>query len=87
MADQRFGFTVQRKSILDFNVWPSREIGPGWWVSLPHHCEEWDIAGDEYDGVPHEEAVALLERFIAEAQVALAALRAEREIDGETDHG
>lgn len=81
MPEERFGFTVQRKPIRDFDSWPTREVGVGWWVCLPHSCEEWDIAGDKYDGgVPHEEAVARVERFIAEAQVALAALRAEREI-------
>lgn len=82
-TDRSFGFTVQRKPIRDDSQ-PSRKIGSGWWVHLPHSCDEWDIAGDEYEGVPREEAVTLLERFIAEAQVALAALRGEREepIDG-----
>jgi hypothetical protein len=57
--------------------------GEGWQVHLPHQCDAWKIAGGDYDGVPHAAAVAALERFIAEAQVALAALRAEREVDGD----
>jgi hypothetical protein len=50
---------------------------PKWWVYLPHQCEEWTIAGSySYDYAPvQEEAIAELERFIAEAQQALAALR------------
>lgn len=58
------GFTVER-------------TGDGWCVYLPHSCGEWDIAGDRDYGesVTQEEAVAALEGFIAEAQVALATLR------------
>lgn len=88
MAEERFGFTVQRPKL--GSPWdlddPLRD-GEGWQVYLPHQCSTWDIAGDDYDGVPHAEAVALLERFIAEAQVALAALRAEREIIEEEHRG
>lgn len=86
MSDQRFGFTVQHPKL--GSSWdtddPIRD-GEGWQVYLPHQCSSWDIAGDGYEGVPHAEAVAELERFIAEAQVALAALRAEREITKEDD--
>lgn len=80
MPEERFGFTVRRRPVRGFKSRPYREMGAGWWVYLPHSCEEWDIAGGRYSGVPHEEAVARLERFIAEAQVALAALRDEREV-------
>lgn len=66
---------------------------PGMWaVFLPHQCESWDIAGegDEYNhlcvvGVPHAEAVAALELFIAEAQQALEALKAERELNADDE--
>jgi len=46
-----------------------------WSVSLPHQCDEWEITdcADDYAAV-----VAGLEKFIAEAQQALAALREMR---------
>lgn len=47
----------------------------GWRVYLPHQCDTWDIAGEFAEPVPVEVAVAELERFILEAQEALAALR------------
>lgn len=52
-----------------------------WLVFLPHQCDAWDIAGDEAfgDGVSHAEAVAALEKHIADAQVALRGLRAGTE--------
>lgn len=59
---------------------------PKWWVYLPHQCDEWTIAGSySYDNAPEQdEVVAELERFIAEAQQALAALREGREF-GDSD--
>lgn len=86
MPDHPFGFTVQRPKL--GSPWDPDDPphdGEGWQVFLPHKCDAWDIAGDDYEGVPHAEAVARLERFIAEAQVALAALRAEREIEEPAD--
>ena len=41
-----------------------------WDVYLPHQCDSWDIA----DGATREQAIAALQAFIAQAQVALAAL-------------
>lgn len=76
--ESEFGFAV-------------RQVKPGWWfkeepmpedawmVKLPHQCDSWDIAGGDGYPVPHEEAVAAMERFIAEAQAALEALRERRE--------
>lgn len=63
-----FGITVRRAE-------------GGWAVYLPHQCDQWMIAGEIAwgDGVPQVEAVAALEHLIAEAQRALAALRAEEE--------
>jgi hypothetical protein len=54
---------------------------PRWTVLLPHQCDAWCIAGDDYDGgVTHAEAVERLRRFIVEAQAALAALQDGREV-------
>lgn len=36
---------------------------------LPHQCDAWRIAGEDFSGVTHAEALAELGRFIAEAQV------------------
>jgi hypothetical protein len=65
---------------------------PRWKVSLPHQCGQWAIVEDwqppdadpqDWDswmtGTPQAAAVETLERFIAEAQEALAALRAGQE--------
>lgn len=75
----------------EFKVKRGKVDGGRWSVFLPHQCETWDIAGegdpdDPYAGdscVPHAEAVAELEKFIAEAQEALEALKAEREYGGD----
>jgi len=45
-----------------------------WTVSLPHQCDEWEIVPYDF----HAPAVAALEKFIAEAQQALEALRGMR---------
>lgn len=58
-----------------------RRTAEGWSVSLPHQCDRWDIAGEEYEGVPHARAVAELEQFIAEAQDALVHLKAEQQVE------
>lgn len=66
-----FGFRVYQPT-----NWDSGEP-EGWTVSLPHQCDAWVIAGDEWggDGLTQDAAITELEKFIAEAQVALAALR------------
>lgn len=83
---EAFGFTVRRFTETDdddFNPVPLET--PLWSVTLPHQCDTWDIAGEGAldrhvdDAVPHSEAVAELERFVAEAQEALTALREGRE--------
>lgn len=51
-----------------------------WRVNLPHQCDAWDIAGEYWTGLPHDEAVAEVRRFIAEAEAALAALIERREV-------
>jgi hypothetical protein len=68
-----FGFEVQwHKSYYE-------DDEAGWSVGLPHQCDGWDIAGEESHPEPdHAKTVAELERFIAEAQAALDALRAGR---------
>jgi hypothetical protein len=87
---QRFGFVVAKT---DTKYGPERRPDgqgyvehkhldpPKWYVYLPHQCDEWTITGSySYDYAPEQsEAVAELERFIAEAQQALAALREGRE--------
>jgi len=70
-----FGFTVGPEPVRRYERGQMFVVGPGWRVFLPHQCDDWDVAGEEHDGIPHAEAVAALERFIAEAQVALAKLR------------
>lgn len=70
-----FGFMVKRDSEYIGAGKPLKRTG-NWNISLPHQCEEWEIV----EGLPHVEAVAELERFIAEAHAALKALREEREV-------
>jgi len=48
-----------------------------WNVQLPHQCDAWKIT-EGWMGASHEEAVARLEKFLAEGQAALARLRALR---------
>lgn len=48
-------------------------------VSLPHQCDQWDIAGEFFGhsdgiGVPQPEAVAALREFLADGAHALEAL-------------
>jgi hypothetical protein len=88
--DEPFGFAVQR---IDAEFGPEQEPTeygtmryvkhpldpPHWAISLPHQCERWDIAGGYGEGLPQAEALAELERFMAEAQQALAALREGQE--------
>lgn len=64
----KFGFNVEK-------------INEKWRVYLPHQCDEWDIATDDWDGVDHEEAVANLEVFIEEAKQALEALKSKQDCD------
>lgn len=52
-----------------------------WQVCLPHQCDEWEIAGGGFNEVPHSEAVVILESFIDQAQKALAALKAKKELN------
>lgn len=70
-----FGFTVKQKPIHRSPAGPDQGH-PGWVVYLPHQCDSWCIAAgfSELEGVPHAEAVAELERFIAEACAARDAL-------------
>lgn len=70
MDEQAFGFTVH----------PYRKGSDQWRVYLPHQCDSWDIAGEDYSGVPQAEAIAGLERFISEANAALAALRSGQSV-------
>jgi hypothetical protein len=80
MSTNEFGFRVRHP-----RDWEDSITSDNWIVELPHQCDAWTIAGDEYDGGTHAEAVAELERFIAEAQAALVALREERELNADED--
>lgn len=79
MTDQPFGFKVKAPESIEM---PGYTYTPEWRVYLPHQCDEWQITSS-YDGQPHTEAIAQMERFIAEAQQALAALREGRKFDAE----
>lgn len=57
----------------------------GWNVNLPHQCDAWDIAGRYAYPLLQAEAIAELERFIAEAQEALSALREGKAYGGADD--
>lgn len=71
-----FGFEVGHQ-----DADPSEGRAEGWWVRLPHQCAHWDIAGAEFgEPATQAEAVAELERFVTEAQDALAALREGRTV-------
>jgi hypothetical protein len=56
------------------------KTGDDWTVSLPHQCDRWDIAGDDFNGeVSHAVAVDQLRDFLAEGEAALRALLARHE--------
>jgi hypothetical protein len=63
--DGEFKFEVGPQ---DDNLTPGQ---PWWVVQLPHQCDEWVIAASK----DRDEVIARVERFIAEAQGALAAFR------------
>ena len=70
MSKEPFGFTVEKTKNQD------REYDGKFMVYLPHSCDSWCIAGENYgDGVSKEEAVTELERFIEEAQETLEKLK------------
>jgi hypothetical protein len=77
-----FGFTVERAGAYDFDRKEWAVIPGQWLVRLPHHCCPLDLAHPDGDAA-HADAVAALERFVAEAQQALAALKDEREFGTE----
>ncbi len=67
-APVRFGFMVKSHGAEGFSV------------SLPHQCQEWDVAGEhDYRGVSVTEALSALTDFIDEAESARAALVAGQE--------
>lgn len=73
-GDDVYGFRVRlHDGEYDFDEeWELALVPAGQWsVLLPHQCDAWVIAEKK----PQIEAVAALETFIAEAQVALEALR------------
>jgi hypothetical protein len=89
--DERYGFRVVA---IDYQYGPEKEPDgkhyvqhavdpPNWAVYLPHQCDDWNVT--DY-GAPQGQAVAELERFIAEAQQALAALREGREFGAPNDN-
>ena len=48
----------------------------GYSVTLPHQCDQWSIAGDEFDPVSLELVKARLQVFAADVQATLAAVQA-----------
>jgi hypothetical protein len=73
-----FGFVVIRVQEKNPNT-NEYEKGDMWRVCLPHQCDSWMIAGEQWDGVSHDEAVQQLKGFIAEAEAALKALENKQE--------
>lgn len=81
---EKFGIRVQHPR--DYNDDGDLVVSDAttWRVFLPHQCDDWDIAGGRWDGGESKvDAVASLEKFIAEAQEALEALKAQREYGGD----
>lgn len=79
MTTTEFGFTARRPFVWDDEGNPVSATGDSWVVCLPHQCGAWEIAGEDYEPADHATAVAALERFIAEAEDALDALRERNE--------
>jgi hypothetical protein len=82
----KFGFMVTHKDFMwddNFEHVPTDR----WEVALPHQCDMWSITTGDIcaDGLPHEQAVARLSDFIAEAQQALAALIRKQEVEFERE--
>ncbi|MFG3051846.1 hypothetical protein ACGFZP_12975 [Kitasatospora sp. NPDC048239] len=72
MRVPRFGFTVEYIK----ELWLDDDNKPGWKVHLPHQCDNWRIDADTAYADPSSQQAALysLDKFIAEAQQARAAL-------------
>ncbi|MEY9876611.1 hypothetical protein ABH931_006121 [Streptacidiphilus sp. MAP12-33] len=73
MTAREFGFAVEHYESMCEGDAPT-----GWKVSLPHQCDRWRIDKEfsTSDPSPQADALAELDRFIAEAQAARAALAA-----------
>lgn len=54
----------------------------GFTVSMPHQCDEWHVTA-YYESVPRADAIAAMERFIAEATAALDVLRSTPDLIAE----
>lgn len=76
MSKPVFGFEVEYVN----EPW-SDDNTPGWKVSLPHQCDSWRIDADTSyaDPTTQQNALYSLDKFIAEAQQARAALAHGRE--------
>ena len=71
MAKETFGFTIERDP---FNF--DHEYGKSWLVHLPHQCDEWAIVEESWpEPTTRTDAIAELERFVAEATWALETLK------------
>lgn len=79
----RFRFTVERHREWDDDGKAEPLPDAGWRVYLPHQCQTWDIAGEDSGGDLHGIAIGEMEAFVAEAQLALDALRDGRELRDE----
>jgi hypothetical protein len=75
VSDEPFGFKVRH---VEQGAWLNSDP-EGWMVGLPHQCDTWDIHPGGYSPSPQAEALAALDRFIAEAQAAREALAPARE--------
>lgn len=80
----KFGFTVNKvREYNDSNgdFVPNGIDTPYWTVSLPHHCDEWEITETDYGDITYtqEQAISALKEFITEAQEALNSLESGQE--------
>lgn len=76
--NEPFGFEIEEvtTSIYDDDgKWVGEKPTGMYRISLPHQCDAWEIVGDYTGGLPKDEAIAELERFIKEAQETLAKLQ------------
>lgn len=77
-AADPFGIYVRQDGEWVDGQWIPTRDSDRWFVAMPHQCDAWEITGSYYDPEEHGQAVAELEKFVAEATRALEALKARQ---------